>query len=171
MAKEFDILGFLALRCSVTPKPTVVTTLSCSPSCYSKLARSHPSLHRDAELIGGYVQLYRVAFELNFARVKQLAPLFRDVEKREIEWDLEAKGGRVVCLAGKVGTDGEWEKWEDLFEGTSTMDKIERCWCFGCGDLKEDGTDLVSALKSCGVEEVRAALVEVGFDLNAFDSR
>ena len=48
---------------------------------------------------------------------------------------------------------------------------VENCWCFGCGDLKEDGTDLVSALKSCGVEEVRAALVEVGFDLDAFDSR
>ena len=76
----------------------------------------------------------------------------------------------MVNMEGAFGLDGEWESWEDELGSTSTAERISNRFCFGCGEVKE-GEDPISALRACGVKEVRDALAVTGFDLEAFDAR
>lgn len=62
-------------RPSLPSQPSPLT-LACSSECYQKLSLTHPSLHRDSELVGGYLSIWSTSFELNFARVKRLGPCF-----------------------------------------------------------------------------------------------
>lgn len=85
---------------------------------------------------------------------------------------MKTKKGLVVQIEADVGNgeDGEWEMWVDKLDGVPTEEKVNRCRCFGCGDVK-DGEDPISAIMECEVDEVREALAVGGFDLDAFDSR
>lgn len=76
----------------------------------------------------------------------------------------------MVNMTGVFGSNGEWESWEDELRSTLTAERISNCYCFGCGEV-EEGEDPVSALRACGVEEVREALAVGGFNLEEFDAR
>lgn len=173
LPSSFPTLGLFTLHGSITPIPTVSTTLSCLPTCYGKLARSHSSLHRDAELVGGYASVWRLSFDLNFSRIKRVGPFLDIVHDalREVTWSVQPKEKQVVHLIGTArNEDGSWERWEDRTSGVGVEEKMGRCLCFGCGEVKK-GEDPISALRTCGAREVREAVAEGGFDLEEFDSR
>ncbi|KAL7417437.1 hypothetical protein BDY24DRAFT_91283 [Mrakia frigida] len=163
------ILGVLDLSCSVTPLPTVSTTLACSSNCYNNLSLSHPSLHRDAELVGGFVSVWNASVALNLNRLKELGPRFDRRGDRKVDWWMISPDGWMVNMVGIFGRDGRLESWEDKLGSTPSEERISHCYCFGCGEVKE-GEDPITALRACGVKEVRDALAAGGFDLNEFDA-
>lgn len=107
-------------------------------------------------------------YGLNISRLVLLAPLFRNGGGR-VYWHLAGKGGDLVNVVGEVDEAGFWV---DLREEVKlpTEEKLKRCSCVGCGEV-EEGADPITAVVACGVEQVRAALVVQGFDLDTFDSR
>lgn len=82
----------------------------------------------------------------------------------------EGRDGGMVNMTGVFGSNGEWESWEDELGSTPTAERISKCYCFECGEVKE-GEDPISALRACGVKEVREALAVGGFDLEEVDAR
>ena len=61
-------------------------------------------------------------------------------------------------------------QWTEKKGSDSVEQKMARCFCVGCGEVKV-GEDPISALKACPVWEVREALAVGGFDLEKFDAR
>ena len=166
--RDLFILDHLSFQCSLTPTPTVSTTLACSSDCYAKLARRLPSLVIDADLVGGYLAVWDIAYHVNLSRLKMTAEIVSG-GNGEVDWVVGGKS-QVVLVVKPEGTGDDHLDWErDEYALVPTSDKIKDCFCFGCGEVKVD--DPVTALKKCPVNEVRDALKDIGFDLDAFDVR
>ncbi|KAL7412085.1 hypothetical protein BDY24DRAFT_394591 [Mrakia frigida] len=171
-----NFLQALFLNDSVTPSPTVSTTIACSPACYDSLLETHPALHAASELVGGFVAVWNLALNVNLQRLRMLA----DSKQKyvlDVFWTIFGKNGIIVDYEGTgkeaeegvVGSEREISFVDRVGSTRTVEEKIRDCQCFECGG----GTfqDPISVVRRCGVDTVRAALALGGFDLDAFDAR
>lgn len=95
-------------------------------------------------------------------------------------WNVLGKKNAVLVEYEGTGVEHEPEmeggekRREIKFVSTAPKERsvgetILDCDCFCCGGKRLE-EDPISAIQSCGVEEVRNALVLEGFDLNGFDA-
>ena len=126
----------------------------------------------DAELVGGFLAVWYIAYRLNLTRFGKASAIITYL-RGHVSWVVDAKT-EIVNVSGSLEPTGHWSKppvvWErDEYALVSTADKVKDCFCFGCGEVK--GDDPITALKKCPAKEVRHALRTIGFDLHAFDAK
>ena len=80
-----------------------------------------------------------------------------------VDGSVRQRGGRRHVAI----THMEMAQSEDRWDGN----KFGLLRCYSCSAWLSQRTDHVAAIMACGAEEIRAALVEEGFDLDAFDAR
>ncbi|KAL7416877.1 hypothetical protein BDY24DRAFT_438695 [Mrakia frigida] len=180
--KSFPSLTSLRLYGSLTPYSTDDNAIACCDESFDSLADSHPILHRQSILVGGYWNAWkRFGLLLNLFRLRRLGPslpegctVFR--AGRLGLWSgkvvvVEGVGGRTIKgVVGELdrdldeGTDDTWRAQVDTEEGCG--DGWREGWggelvpwtCFACGEEEEEEMNLLESATECGKEEFEKAL-------------
>ncbi|KAL7410317.1 hypothetical protein BDY24DRAFT_444113 [Mrakia frigida] len=160
------------LNSSLTPLPTFGRTLACSSSCYSRLATSHPYLHLDSELLGGYKNIARLLFAINYRRFEHLTRLLPPGSQVKLTSAAEDGTERLAFHGSsypRPNGDGGAVKYIVVSPSNWCEEAMGRSSCFGCERRKGVLTvEPIRALRACGVEEVHQTLFREGFDLAGF---
>lgn len=126
--------------------------------------------------MGGYENLWELSVELNLERLRALAGAEQDYVL-DVFWNVLGKKGVTLVDYEGTGVEDEEEgrrreiEFVSMLSGEKSVGQtLLGCDCFGCGAVTVE--DPITAMRRCGVEEVRGALAALGgFDSEGFDAR
>ncbi|KAL7413101.1 hypothetical protein BDY24DRAFT_370510 [Mrakia frigida] len=166
-------LRSLTLAGSLTPERTVEIILACE-FCVDDLPTTRPELEQTSRLVGGSNVLWDVGRQINLARLQLLADVLQDGTEicwriSTFPWTDDSDSRWIVYFEGRVEMSEEGGRFvKEQQRGQENELGYEGAYCVSCDEFA--GMEPVEALRSCSVEEVRAALQKGGFDLKSFDA-